>query len=511
MTFSPDVLDPADPYDHQLLEHVRPPDWVNPQPEGLYNLVVIGAGTAGLVTAAIAAGLGARVALIERNLMGGDCLNVGCVPSKALIRASRARIDAEEASRFGVALSTDTTQDFSAVMKRMRRIRSELSHVDSAQRFKELGVDVYIGEGQFIGPDSVAVGETVLRFSRAAICTGARAAVPTINGLEQAGFLTNESVFSLNTLPKRLAVVGGGPIGCELAQAFARFGSAVTLIERESQLLPREDKDAATVLQQQMTDDGVKFVFNAKIETVVGNESTKHIHYKTNDNIGELVVDDILLAVGRAPNIEGLHLETAAVAFQRSGVTVDKHLRTTNKRIYAAGDICFPLKFTHAADAMAQMVVQNALFPHPFGLGSASTDSLLIPWCTYTDPEVAHVGITNTDATKQDVDVETFTQPLNTIDRAVIDGKDNGFVRVIVKRNTDKIVGATIVAADAGNLISEITVAMKADVGLSTIGATIHPYPTQADALRKTAHQMRKVRFTERQKILLRKFFAWCR
>ena len=239
MTFSSDVLDPADPYDHQLLEHVRPPDWVNPQPEGPYNLVVIGAGTAGLVTAAIAAGLGARVALIERNLMGGDCLNVGCVPSKALIRASRARIDAEEASRFGVALSTDITQDFSAVMKRMRRIRSELSHVDSAQRFKELGVDVYIGEGQFVGPDSVAVGKTVLKFSRATICTGARAAVPTINGLEQAGFLTNESVFSLNTLPKRLAVVGGGPVGCELAQAFARFGSAVTLIERESQLLPR--------------------------------------------------------------------------------------------------------------------------------------------------------------------------------------------------------------------------------------------------------------------------------
>ena len=511
MTFSSDVLDPADPYDHRLLGHVRPPDWVNPQPGGPYNLVVIGAGTAGLVTAAIAAGLGARVALIERKLMGGDCLNVGCVPSKTLIRASRARIDAEKATKFGVVLSAGTTQNFSAVMERMRRIRSELSHADSAWRFKELGVDVYIGEGRFVSPDSVAVGETVLRFSRAAICTGARAAVSTIDGLDKAGFLTNESVFSLTTLPQRLAVVGGGPIGCELAQAFARFGSAVTLIERESQLLPREDKDAAAILQQQMADDGVNFVFNTKIENVVGNESTKRIRYKTPDSINELVVDDILLAVGRVPNVEGLHLETAAVAFQRSGVTVDKYLRTTNRRIYAAGDICFPLKFTHAADAMAQMVVQNALFPHPFGLGRASTNNLLIPWCTYTDPEVAHIGMTNADATNHNVDVETFTTPLSTIDRAVIDGKDNGFVRVLVKRNTDEIVGATIVAADAGNLISEITLAMEAGVGLSAIGATIHPYPTQADALRKTAHQMRKVRFSERQKSLLRRFFAWRR
>ena len=505
MSFSSDMLDPTDPYDHQLLGHVRPPDWVNPNPDGPYNIVVLGAGTAGLVTAAISAGLGARVALVERNLMGGDCLNVGCVPSKALIRASRARIDAEEASQFGVALGS-TTQNFPAVMERMRRIRSELGHVDSAQRFKELGVDVYLGEGRFISPDSVTVGETILRFSRAAICTGARAAVPTIDGLDKVGFLTNESVFSLTTLPQRLAVVGGGPIGCELAQAFARFGSVVTIIEREAQLLPREDKDAATVLQQQMAHDGVKFVFNATIEKVVGTNGTKRIHYKTTDSNHELVVDDILLAVGRVPNIEGLGLETAAVAFQRSGVTVDKYLRTTNKRIYAAGDVCFPLKFTHAADAMAQLVVQNALFPHPFGLGRASTDNLLIPWCTYTDPEVAHIGITNHNA-----DIETFTQPLNTIDRAVIDGKDNGFVRVLVKRNTDKIVGATIVAADAGNLISEITLAMKAGVGLSTIGATIHPYPTQADALRKTAHQMRKIRFSGRQKSLLRRFFAWRR
>ena len=255
-----------------------------------------------------------------------------------------------------------------------------------------------------------------------------------------------------------------------------------------------------------MAHDGVKFVFNATIEKVVGTNGTKRIHYKTTDSNHELVVDDILLAVGRVPNIEGLDLETADVAFQSSGVTVDKYLRTTNKRIYAAGDVCFPLKFTHAADAMAQLVVQNALFPHPFGLGRASTDNLLIPWCTYTDPEVAHIGITNHNA-----DIETFTQPLSTIDRAVIDGKEDGFVKVLVKRNTDKIVGATIVAADAGNLISEITVAMKAGVGLSTIGATIHPYPTQADALRKAAHQMRKIRFSGRQKSLLRRFFAWRR
>lgn len=511
MTSSANLLDQTDPYNRQLLDNVRPSDWRNPTPDGRYNLVVIGAGTAGLVTAAVAAGLGARVALIERSLMGGDCLNVGCVPSKALVRASRAWVQATETSEFGVSLPTGITHDFQAAMDRMRRVRAELSHVDSAQRFKELGVDVYIGEGRFAGPDSVAVGDTILLFSRAVVCTGARAAVPPIQGLENTDYLTNDTVFSLTTLPQRLAVIGAGPIGCELAQAFARFGSKVTLIESTSHLLPRDERDAAVVLQQRMARDGVRFAFNATVDCVITDGNVKRLRYGATDGTHEIHVDDILLAVGRVPNVKGLDLEAAGVAYEPSGITVDTYLRTTNKRIYAAGDICFPLKFTHAADAMAQIVVQNALFPHPFGLGRVSTDGLLIPWCTYTEPEIAHVGMSGTDAMNQGIAVDTFTQSLNTVDRAVIDGESAGFAMVHVKRGTDNILGATIVAADAGNLISEVTVAMKAGAGLGTIGATIHPYPTQAEVLRQAANQMRKARFTARQKSILRTFFAWRR
>ena len=511
MTSSSVVLTPDDTYNRQLTGNVHPPDWQNPTPDGRYNLVVIGAGTAGLVTAAVAAGLGARVALVERHLMGGDCLTVGCVPSKSVIRAARAWAAASDAAEFGLSQSAGADHDFSTVMARMRRLRAGLSQVDSAARFRELGVDVYIGEGRFTTRDAITVGETMLRFSRAAICTGARAAAPSIAGLEDAGYLTNETVFSLTALPPRLAVIGAGPIGCELAQAFARFGSDVTVIERMSHILPREDPDAAMVVQKRMTGDGVSFAFEATIDNVSADAGSKRVHYSVAAETHDLLVDEILIGVGRAPNVEGLGLDTAGVAYERTGVTVDAHLRTTNKRIYAAGDICFPFKFTHTADAMAQIVIQNALFPHPFGIGQASTDSLIIPWCTYTEPEIAHVGMYTADAQAKGIEVETFTQPLDEVDRAVLDGEDDGFARVHVKQGTDRILGATIVAADAGNLISEVTVAMTAGAGLGAIAATIHPYPTQAEVLRKAANQMRKARFTERQKTILRTLFAWRR
>ena len=505
------LVEPDDEFNQQLVANVHPADWTNPVPSGRYNLVVVGAGTAGLVTAAVAAGLGARVALIERHLMGGDCLNVGCVPSKGIIRAARAWAAASNGQAFGLPSDPAPTQDFGQVMQRMRRLRAELSRIDSAQRFTDLGVDVFIGEGRFTGPETVQVGDTTLLFSRAAICTGARAAAPPIPGLEGAGYLTNETVFSLTARPRRLAVIGGGPIGCELAQSFARFGSQVTLVEQVDHILPREDADAAAVVQEQMRRDGIVFAFGARVTSVERRGDEKVIHYTTGDVSHELVIDEILVGVGRAPNVEGLGLEEAGVAFDRAGVTVDASLRTSNCRIYAAGDICFPFKFTHTADAMAQIVIQNALFPHPFGLGTARTSSLIIPWCTYTEPEIAHVGMYEADARAKGLEIETFTQPLDEVDRAVLDGETDGFARVHVKKGTDVILGATIVAGHAGSLISEITVAMKAGAGLGVIGGTIHPYPTQSEAVRKVANLMRKARFSSRQKSILGRWFSWTR
>ena len=516
MSVTPVSLLPDDEFNRQLAANVHPAEWNNPTPGGRYNLVVIGAGTAGLVTAAVAAGIGAKVALVERHLMGGDCLNVGCVPSKGLIRAARVWASARDAAEFGLTFPGGIERDFGTAMARMRQLRAGISHVDSAERFKGLGVDVFIGEGRFAGRDAVRVGDATLTFARAAICTGARAADPPIPGLEESGYLTNETVFCLTALPRRLAVIGAGPIGCELAQAFARFGSEVTLFERTPHILPREDPDAAAVVQARMVHDGVRLAFDASVDGVEavspdGPGGGKRIRHTVGGETREVVVDEILVGVGRAPNVEGLGLDEAGVSYDRTGVQVDARLRTTNRRIYAAGDICFPFKFTHTADAMAQIVIQNALFPHPFGLGMASTESLNIPWCTYTEPEIAHVGMYEADARKQGIEVETFTQPLADVDRAVLDGEDAGFARVHVRKGTDRILGATIVAADAGNLITEVTVAMKAGAGLGTIGAAIHPYPTQAEALRKAANQMRKARFSERQRAILTRMFAWRR
>ena len=511
MANSVEVL-PMDQFNQELVNNVHPPEWTNPEPSGRYNIVVIGAGTAGLVTAAVSAALGAKVALIERHLMGGDCLNVGCVPSKGVIRASRAWAEITHSTQFGLHIPDGIKQDFGAAMARMRSLRARISHTDSAHRYRKLGVDVYIGEGHFIGSDAVEVGGKTLRFAKAAICTGARAAAPPVQGLEEAGYLTNETIFTLTELPPRLAVIGAGPIGCEMAQSFARFGSQVCLFERTGHILPREDADAAEIVQAQMAQDGVCFIFDSNVTRVETRAKEKIIHYDMNGGQKELVVDEILVGVGRAPNVENLGLETAGVAYdKRAGVKVNHRLQTTNSKIYAAGDICFPFKFTHTADVMAQMVIQNALFPHPLGLGYASTDSLIIPWCTYTEPEIAHVGMYEQDAQAKGLNIETFTFKLDEVDRAILDGQEEGFARVHVKKGTDTIIGATIVAAHAGEMISEFTLAMKAGIGLSTITGTIHPYPTQAEVIKKVANAWRKTTFTEGKKNLLSKLFAWTR
>lgn len=507
---------PDDVHNRLLVDNVHPSGWSNPDPPGRYNLVVIGAGTAGLVTAAIAAAVGARVALIERHLMGGDCLNVGCVPSKGVIAASRAWAAVRDGSEFGISGIQGVRYDFATAMERMRRIRARISPVDSAHRFRSLGVDVFIGEGRFTGPDAVEVtggaGDRALRFRKAAICTGARAAAPPTPGLQDAGYLTNETVFGLTSPPPRLAVIGAGPIGCELAQAFARFGSRVHLIEALHGVLPKEDRDAAEIVRESLQHDGVELLCCGKDLTIAKTDGGKRLTVDSHGWRYDITVDEILVGVGRAPNVQGLGLETVGVAYDtQRGVKVNDRLQTTTPNIFAAGDVCFPLQFTHAAEAMAQIVIQNALFPHPLGLGYATTTSLIIPWTTYTEPEIAHVGMYEAEAKDQGLEVDTFTYHLNEVDRAILDGEERGFARVHVTKGTDKILGATVVAARAGDLISELTLAMRNGLGLSAIAGTIHPYPTQAEVVKKVAYAWRKSTFTEGKKRLLKRWFAWTR
>ncbi|MGH7385935.1 MAG: mercuric reductase [Candidatus Rokuibacteriota bacterium] len=501
------AVGPADEHNRALVENVHPPGWVNPTPAARYNLVVIGAGTAGLVTAIGAAGLGARVALVERELMGGDCLNVGCVPSKALLRAARAYADVRDAPGFGVVVPAGARVDFPAVMARMRRLRAEISRNDSARRYRDLGVDVYLGSGRFTGPDAVEVAGQTLRFAKAVIATGARAAAPSIPGLAEAGYLTNESVFALTELPRRLAVIGAGPIGCELSQAFARFGSEVSLIEQSDHVLPREDRDAAELVQRSLARDGVRLVLESRIERVERDGAELALHVEVRGERRGIRVDRVLVGVGRAPNVEGLGLDRAGVAWDpRAGVAVDDRLQTSNRRIFAAGDVCSGYKFTHNSDFQARIVIQNALF-----LGRARASALTIPWCTYTDPEIAHVGLGEDEARRRGVAIRTFVQALEDVDRAILDGETEGFVKIHVREGTDRIVGATIVARHAGEMLPELTLALAQGIGLGKLARTIHSYPTQAEAIRRLGDAYNRTRLTPTVKRLFGTWLRWTR
>ncbi len=506
---------PDDRHNQQLVANVHPPDWVNPEPSGRYNIVVIGAGTAGLITAVIAAGLGAKVALIEKHLMGGDCLNVGCVPSKSVIRAARAWAGLRNAAEFGLHIPAGVKYDFGVAMARMRKLRARISHNDSVQRYSKLGVDVYIGSGRFAGADTVQIegpaGNRTVQFVKAAICTGARASAPPIAGLQETGYLTNETVFSLTELPPRLAVIGAGPIGCELAQSFARFGSRVYLIEAQHGILPNEDRDAAAIVEQQIAKDGVQLLCCGKDLTISKGDGGKRLTVDSHGRQYDVTVDEILVGVGRTPNVEGLGLQAVGVECDKHGVKVNGRLQTSNPRIFAAGDVCSRYKFTHAADAMAQIVIQNALFPHPFGLGYAGVESLVMPWCTFTEPEIAHVGMYEQEAKEKGLEVETYTFKLDEVDRAILDGEDEGFVRVHIQKGSDKILGATIVAAHAGEMLNEFSVLMNAGLGAKAIAGTIHPYPTQAEANKKVINLWRKAHFTQATRNRLVKLFAWMR
>ena len=502
------IFNPLDIHNEKLRDNVFPGNHVNPKPQSKYNLVVIGAGVAGLVSSSIGAGLGGKVALIERSAMGGDCLNVGCVPSKAIISAARARAAVTAAKDFGIQVPEGTSQDFAAVMERMRRLRSGISPHDSVKRFQELGIDVFLGQARFIDSDTVEVdGKFLIKFSKAIIATGARASAPKISGLDSVDYLTNESLFSLTELPKRFGVIGAGPVGTEMAQSFAIFGSEVTLITSKRGLLPKEDRDAAKVVQDRLERDGVRVVSGSH-QLVVSKHSSGSIllKYDHPSDGYQIEVDQLLVAAGRAPNVEGLDLEKVGVKYSARGVQIDDYFRTANPKIYAAGDICSSYQFTHAADFMARAVVRNALFK-----GRSKLSSLVIPWATYTSPEVAQIGWTAQQAEEHGTPVDTFTQPMSGVDRAILEGETEGFVRVHVKKGTDRIVGATIVAPNAGDMIGVFSLAMTQGIGLGSIANAIHPYPTQAEAIRKTGDLYNKTRFTPTVAKWFKRWLAWTR
>lgn len=483
---------PPDACERERLAHLRPPDWRNPEPASRYKLVVIGAGPAGLVAARGAAALGARVALVERNLIGGDCLNVGCVPSKALIRTARLYAEMRDAAHYGARTPHDVQVDFAAAMARMRRLRSRISRGDSIHGLAKAGIDVFLGSGRFVSGDTLDVDGARLRFDKAVVATGSRPDVPDLRGLDKVDLLTNENIFDLNELPPRLLVVGGGPLGCELAQAFSRFGARTIIAQHMPLFLPKEERDAAQLLSDAFARDGLEVRLNTEVTGVRVENGERIVDMVSDDYRSTVTVDAILAGVGRLPNVEGLELAQAGVELdEHGGVRVDDFLRTSNRRIYAAGDVCLEHKFTDTADASARIVVRNALFP-----GRQRVSALTIPWCTYTDPEIAHVGLYVRQANERGIPVRSFTVPMHQVDRAILDGEQTGFAKIHVAQRSDRILGATIVARHAGEMINEITVAMVHGIGLNALARVIHAYPTQAEAIRMAANACQRTRLT---------------
>lgn len=499
----------ASPHNERLVQQTHPTDWINPEPAEVYNLVVIGAGAGGLVSTSAVSQLGGRVALIEAHLMGGDCLVYGCVPSKALLHAAHTlHTVRHRTAECGIALGADPTLDFHAMMERMRALRADISPVDSAWRFKDLGADVFFGRARFTSPSTVEVNGQTLTFHTAIIATGGTPHIPDIPGLADAPYHTNETIFTLDALPERLAVLGGGAVGCELAQAFARFGSDVTLIDRNPRLLKIEDEDVSTLIHDTLTREGVTALLSHDTTQVTQRpDGALALTLRSGDTTREVVVDALLVASGRRPNVRDLGLEAAGVAYtERDGVQTDAHLRTTNKRVFAVGDATLRHKLTHMAGASAGLVVRNAFF-----MGRQKIDDLVVPWCTYTDPEVAHVGMTTAEIHDQKIPHDTFEKHLSDVDRAILTGDTEGFVRIHTRAGTDTILGATIVGRNAGDLISQLTFAMTNGLGLSAFSSTIYPYPTTAEAIKSAAGQYMAGKLTPRVKGAMDRWFSWRR
>lgn len=496
-----------EPANRTLLDNVHPSGWRNPRPADKYNLVVLGGGYAGILTALEAAREGARVALVERNLLGGVCLNTGCISSKALIRTSRLYAEMRNAPSYGARVPGDIRVDFATAMERMRRVRARTSRRRSVQELNSKGIDVFFGEAIFAGPGSVTVDGEVLRFSRALIATGARPAIPEVAGLSEAGYLTNETIFDLSECPARLLVIGGGPLGCELAQAFCRLGSQVTIVQDEPLFLGQEERDAAQILSESLARDGIDIHLNTQTVKVETKGAQKIADLVSDDNRSKVVSDAILVAAGRAPNVQGLNLEAAGVSYDNvSGIRINDFLQTSNPSIYAAGDVCLEHKFAHVEGASAHLVTRNALFRDRQRLSA-----LTIPWCTYTDPEIAHVGMYEKEARERNIPVGTITIPMHEVDRAIADGEEEGFVKIHFRQGTDKVLGATVVARHAGEMISVLSLAIARGVGLRNLAQVSYPYPTQALAIKMAANTYSRAHTSAFHAWLSKRWLAWCR
>jgi pyruvate/2-oxoglutarate dehydrogenase complex dihydrolipoamide dehydrogenase (E3) component len=460
---------------------------------GTYNVVVIGGGTAGLVTAAATAALGGRVALVERGRMGGDCLNTGCVPSKALLSSARLVAQIRRASEWGLDALAPRF-DLLRVLESMRERRARIAPHDSQERFESLGVDVVRAQARFLSPREVQAGERRLRARNFVIATGSRAAIPPIEGLAGAAPYTNETIFDeLRERPERMIVLGGGPIGCELGQAFARLGVKVTLAELARRILEKEDEDAAEAVRRGLEADGVRVLTGARARRVSRAGGRVRMELETADGGLDAVEGEALLvAAGRVPNTEDLGLEAAGVVHDGKGIRVDACLRTSQRHIFAAGDVAGGYQFTHVADDHARTIVRNILWPWP----PKKVDHAVLPWCTFTSPEVARVGLNEDEARRRGISHDVWTCPFREVDRAIVEREEEGFVKVLTASGGDRILGATVVGERAGDLVHEIVLAMKSGVGLGAVSGTIHAYPTFAEAVRKAADRRQKARLT---------------